>query len=356
MTQTRTHDGGSQDIVSAIDYTQTTARVDAVTVAGDTSTVAYQDGGQSRTVSLAGVANDYTYNFEEDWRLQHVDAPEDVSVVVEIDPATRLVTEETNGGVTTSYTYDTQHRLSTETEPAFNGAVITTTYGYDGSSWDVASITRQSGAQPLPGDVTYDWQDGDLVEMVEDGGNGLILTTSYEPTAKHQVLTETAPDGTVTKYEYDSYGNRTATVANYVPGESATPSRNVRTEYAYDQSSRDGRAGLVTSETDPLGRVTTYDYDALGRLTRTIRNVDGGSSASDANLTSRTLYDELGFVEATIDERGTVTRLVTDRHGRVTTRIEHCTDSGTTPSPDTSDLRRRWHARQQDERRHRVRV
>lgn len=94
-----------------------------------------------------------------------------------------------------------------------------------------------------------------------------------------------------------------------------------------------GSAGLVTSETDPLGRVRSYEYDALGRVTHTIENDVVTPSTSDEDVTTRTLYDEFGWAVASLDPRGFVTRSVTNRLGQVTKRISNCTDTGSTPSP-----------------------
>jgi RHS repeat-associated protein len=205
------------------------------------------------------------------------------------------------------------------------GGTIETSYVRNGAD-DITAIERRDGSNTLlPGTITRTyWPDRDLkTETVDDGG--LDLTTSYTYTAQHQVQTVTGPDGTVKRYEYDSHGNQTAMVENYVSGGGTTASQNVRTEYAYDS------AGNMIEQTDPLGNVTTFEYDDLGRLTRTIRNASG-SSGPDLNLTSRTWFDEIGWVAATEDERGFITRSVTDRLGRTTKTIVNCTDSGTTPS------------------------
>ncbi|MFN8517922.1 MAG: ATP-binding cassette domain-containing protein [Chloroflexota bacterium] len=79
----------------------------------------------------------------------------------------------------------------------------------------------------------------------------------------------------------------------------------------------------VDAKTDPRGIVTTYEYDGLGSQTRVILNdVAGSSSEGDEDLSERTWYDTIGYVAATEDPRGTVTRHITDVLGRETKTIQ----------------------------------
>lgn len=241
--------------------------------------------------------------------------------------------------VTHRSTWDTKGNLLTEEAPVAGGATVRTTNSYNATN-DLTGVRENrllagggEGAE-LPGRMSAVITAGRISEVVVNPSAAASerIETSYTYTADDQVATATASDGVITKYEYDGHGNRTAMIENHVAGQPATAERNVRTEAAYDQSTTAGKAGLVTSETDPLGRVTRYEYDALGRLTKTVRSFVSGSNASDTNLETRTLYDQLGWPSASVDERGFVTRSVTDRLGRVTKVIANCTDSGVTPS------------------------
>ena len=247
--------------------------------------------------------------------------------------------------LTSTYTYDPAGNLATVQAPGPNGVTLKTTYTVNGTNDVTAAQTTVVGDTTiLPGSTSGTYSAGHVATAVVNPhvDNPLFspadVTSVYTYTAKPtdtttgQVLTETTPDGLVTKYAYDTYGNRTSTILNYQGG-TQTSTSDVTTTYAYDASTTAGKAGLVTSETDPLGRVTTYQYDALGRVTQTVHNKVTGSSATDTNLTSLTSFDAIGWSSATVDPRGIVTRTVTDKLGRVTEQIQDCTDSGSTPSP-----------------------
>ena len=87
------------------------------------------------------------------------------------------------------------------------------------------------------------------------------------------------------------------------------------TQFTYTQH------GLVDTETDPLGRVTDYDYDTLGRLV-TLKTAKGTSDEGVQQFE----YDSAGNTTATIDENGNRTDYTYDLLNRVT-RI-------TEPDPD----------------------
>jgi hypothetical protein len=55
----------------------------------------------------------------------------------------------------------------------------------------------------------------------------------------------------VTKHAYDTYGNLTSTTKNYVSGQPQTADQNVANSSTYNQATAAGKAGLITSETDP---------------------------------------------------------------------------------------------------------
>lgn len=69
------------------------------------------------------------------------------------------------------------------------------------------------------------------------------------------VKTITTPEGAVTTFTYDKYGNRT----------SMSNALGHTTTYEYD------KYGRLVEQTSPEGYKTTYAYDAAGRLTKTIK-------------------------------------------------------------------------------------
>lgn len=292
----------------------------------------YGDGATTVASPLdlaSGTTVTVGYTLDARGRLTELQSPTELQTSIALnadgDPRKVTVAPDSSEETVTTYEYvEGTGAVDVETAPGPDGT-LTTEYGYDPGTTDVTSIVVKEGATVLQ-ETAQDWVAGELRETTVDPG-GLDLTTEYDYTAKHQLEFETSPRGVVTKYEYDADGNMTARIDNYVSDQSATSSRNVTTTWDHDA------AGNVVSEIDPRGIETTYAYDLLGQQTRVTRNdVSGTSSAGDEDLTERTWYDALGWVVATEDPRGTVTRHVTDRLGRVTATIVNCTDSGTTPT------------------------
>jgi RHS repeat-associated protein len=124
------------------------------------------------------------------------------------------------------------------------------------------------------------------------------------------VAFEQDPLGRVTKYAYDTWGNRTSVTRNCTSSGTTPPSpfssctgdgtadaqTNVTATTTFDQATTAGRAGLPTKTTDPLGRETPFTYDALGRQLTEVLPGETGAGASIPALTRTTTYDELGNV------------------------------------------------------------
>ncbi|MDR6536758.1 RHS repeat-associated protein [Variovorax soli] len=170
---------------------------------------------------------------------------------------------------------DTNGLITGETD--FKGVVTTTT-------WDVArrlpiTVVRASGAPEaqtvttqwhptfsLPALVTepgrttaytYDDKGNVLSQAITDTASSPNTTRTWQWTWNAQGLaaTETAPNGTITSFEYDPRGNLVK----------STNALGHETLYGYDSANR------VISSTAPNGVVTTFTWDARDRLlTRTV--------------------------------------------------------------------------------------
>src|SRR5262249_28455489 len=104
--------------------------------------------------------------------------------------------------------------------------------------------------------MSYDGFTGDLLSIVADAGTGSHFNarTSFAYNGVGQVLTTTDPLGTITKTDYDNFGNLTSVTRDFGPGR-----LNQLTTLAYNAR------GTVTSVTDPNGNITTSTYDATRR-------------------------------------------------------------------------------------------
>jgi len=121
--------------------------------------------------------------------------------------------------------------------------------------------------------------------------------------------------GNETHYEYDLLGRQTKSITNYVDGvfNAALPDEDLIATTSYDV------LGRVLKQVDAAGHETRYEYDALGRQTKSITNyVDGVFNAAlpDEDLIATTSYDKSGQVVTSVDVRGTQTTFGYDNSGR----------------------------------------
>jgi YD repeat-containing protein len=143
-------------------------------------------------------------------------------------------------------------------------------------------------------------QFGSLVKTIF--ADGTFTTVEYD--SRHRKVAEVDQLGNRTQYEYDAAGRLSAVVLPAVPnpqnnGQLASP----RYEYAYDGQ------GNQTLIQDPLGRRTTFTFDARGRqLTRTLPLGQGQSGA----FTERFEYDDFGRQTLHVSFEGVVTQFVYD--------------------------------------------
>ncbi|MCS7017455.1 MAG: RHS repeat protein, partial [Gemmatales bacterium] len=138
------------------------------------------------------------------------------------------------------------------------------------------TLTRydyNSLGQPLT--VTVNYVDG----IPNAGAPDEDRQTTYTYDALGRVLTVTGPDGLTTRNEYDPVtGNLVRVTQHYLPGQPAGYQNryNLITAYGYDA------AGRVVTTTTALGtalaRTDWTCYDNAGRVVRTVQN-----ASADAN-------------------------------------------------------------------------
>ena len=196
---------------------------------------------------------------------------------------------ETNAiGKTTIFTYDAKDNLASETDPLGN----TTSFTYNDLR-QVLTVTDPKGAVTTN---VYDFR-GNLTSTRDALGN----TTSF--TYNTQGMRDTMTDalGRVTRYGYDENGNPA--------GESDALGHVM--SYGYDATGN--RISQTTTRTAPSGvvetLVTMFEYDRLNRLTKTI-NADGTAT--------QTVYNSIGQQAAAIDQLGRMSSFTYDSMGRLT--------------------------------------
>jgi RHS repeat-associated protein len=194
-------------------------------------------------------------------------------------------------GEFTGYDYDSQGRRTRET----NGLGHSTTYTYDALGNELSrTVAKSVNGTTVTHTVTrtYDAENRQTSETDALGGR---RTTTYNAAGK--VATQTDALGRVTSYSYDA--NARLTKTSYPDGTSET------TDYDAE--------GNEVARTDRGGRTTRMEYDALGRLVKTTYP-DGTSETSE--------YDAAGRIVATVDRRGKRATMDYDAAGRQTASVD----------------------------------
>lgn len=142
-------------------------------------------------------------------------------------------------------------------------------------------------------------------------------SVTYEYNEFGELVAETDPNHGTTAYEYDDLGRNTKTIYADPDGAAALTSPEV--SYVYDA------AGQMTEMIDELGNSTTYDYDNLGRqISVTLPDPDGGGTLT-APVTTYS-YDAASQLLSMTDPLGNTTSYTYDDMGRKLTE--------TLPDPD----------------------
>lgn len=136
------------------------------------------------------------------------------------------------------------------------------------------ALGRLSGAWSIADGQSYYKHDvNNNITQVQDA---LGHITNYEYDALGHLIRVVDALGHVTEYCYDEVGNRTQTI-QYANNEGDNPSEHTQKQfYGYDLM------GRITSHTNALGLVESYQYDEMGRLV--IKQATDGISTHYAYL------------------------------------------------------------------------
>ena len=185
------------------------------------------------------------------------------------------------GGYTTQYQYDTSNEKTQELEPNGNG----TNWTYD-SYGNVLTVQKFS-----PSGATVN------SSMGTQGSTTATTTYTYEPRF-NQLASETDPNGNVTTY---NYGNATSNPSGSLLSITypTTVAGTAQETYTYNQF------GEVVTDTAPDGTVTLNAYDpSTGYLIETIKDYGG---SGHLNATTHFVSDAVGHVISTTDPNGNTT-------------------------------------------------
>lgn len=223
---------------------------------------------------------------------------------VNVDSAGNTLSHSTSTGETTSYTYNDRGQILTATTP--NGGV--STYAYDHHGNRILSV------DPEGKETQYEYDALSRVTGVVDhlgrrSETEYLLHSFVSATVDSlNRRSETEYDGIFRPVVFrDPDGNETRTTYTMVNGKvlplSITQPLGRVTTYEYDN---DGQTIAVTS---PSGARSQTEYDGFGRVTKTTNHF---------GATNETVFSPDGSVHQTIGPNGGVTEFFYDEEGRQT--------------------------------------
>ncbi|WP_405079956.1 RHS repeat-associated core domain-containing protein [Paenibacillus chitinolyticus] len=171
--------------------------------------------------------------------------------------------------LTESKVYDDYGNVTSATNPLG----VTTTYGYNENHLLVSALVPKSQAQSVYTLYTRNKQNTVVLEQVFEGGaSGPKLSeAAYEDIDSYGNVTKirkiNGTSQTVMKLEYSSdYQGAFPTKTNTAVTDADGNKTSIVNQYEYDAI-----RGLLTKQTDGNQGVTTYQYDALGRVIKAVQ-------------------------------------------------------------------------------------
>lgn len=173
--------------------------------------------------------------------------------------------------------------------------------------------------------TSYRYEDTNLPTFRTSSTDALQQTTIYTPTAAGLLEAEVDPNGLVTRYWYNVYGQVTQTVRAYGTSEAITMT------YGYDAVGRLITTTQVSPDSNPITSLSVYD--AANRLIATIQNWTGTNPATwenqcittsgprDSNVCTRYGYDDAGRTISTTNTLGQTDLSFYDAAGRSYLRV-----------------------------------
>ncbi|GAB3720892.1 polymorphic toxin-type HINT domain-containing protein [Amycolatopsis oliviviridis] len=248
------------------------------------------------------------------------------------DGAGNLIKQTTAGNRTTTYEYDAVSRLTVTNEDS-GGLERRTQFTYDRGGNVVRTEKSGNPSNTVTGqanltettDFVYDSTGKRIEQTVHNGQEKLITRWSYDE--RGMPISMTDPRGNLgqdpsaaftTKMEYDELARPIRATGPRVRTESgggAAADTQATMVTGYDTF------GSVTHTKDPLGRVTTAEYDRLGQLVKSSLPAYTPPGSSAAITPSKEIrYDSVGRVIKQIDARSHTTELRYDQLGRLLER------------------------------------
>ena len=219
----------------------------------------YRDGLLTKYIDPMGWAT--TNSYDARGNLLKEKGPGGRATIYDYDSADNLVARTDPLANTWRYEYDANHNLTKAVRPSGSS----TAYVYNGKGL----LTKRTDGRGKSTSFTYD-PFGNIATVTDPLGN--VTRRSYDARGL-LLLSETDPAGNTTSFSYDT--NHRLTAITYADGSQGkflydccsliaiTDENNRTTSIGRDKLSQ------IVSTTDPLGNVTSYQYDASRTRIRT---------------------------------------------------------------------------------------
>lgn len=283
-------------------------------------------GRKTSETDQRGATTAYTYNaFGKEKSVQD---PYGFMTLAKFDLAGNKVSFKDKRGNVTIFAYDGAMNLVEKKSPlerdGSNSIVFAVdSYTYDGNGNLIKKSLSNSKDPSFLRETTYTYFDNNLVKTESDN-SGAYVRNEYD---KNGNLTQTASlrDTDVCDIEKFRYDDQNRVVQEIrlvgedeLDGGSLSAVAELRddtnpgliqitTTYGYDI------LGNRTQEIDSKGSTVTYSYDALNRLSKVTRELDG------IDVFRQYTYDEIGNKATDRNERGMVTEYTYDKMNRIET-------------------------------------
>lgn len=241
------------------------------------------------------------------------------------DPAGNVVRTVGGGGRTTvEQTVDALGRTTRSVlDPG--GLARVSTFGYDPDDRLTTQTSSVSAGRTVTAASEYDTAGNLVKETVTDGADSYVTTNSYD--ARGLLLTTVAPRGMVTgadpaahttTHRYDALGR--------VVEQTAPPVRTERAGQVQEAARPASTTGYntfgeATHTKDPNGAVTRTETDRLGRTVAVTLPDYTPPGGQKITAVARTEYDGLGRTSSTTDPLGRTTRYTYDQLGNLASTV-----------------------------------
>ncbi|WP_281286431.1 calcium-binding protein [Pleionea sediminis] len=294
---------------------------------GDKTEATYDAFGRVLT-SIDALDNQVTYHYVDNENKREVSYPGNIKTTTEFNAFGEIQVTIDGEGNSTTFAYDNNGQVIKVTDALSNESL---------TEYDKAGRTQfEIDAEGRRVQYQYDALNRVQFEILDPSytdseGNAYVgenITTEYRYNAKGEVEFVIAPNGTVTRNEYDNSGQLIATTRDYT--ENAVDGLNIRTEYVYDGAGN--QITVIEAAGTEEAKTIRFNYDDFGRLeskvvdptglaitTQFVYN-DNGQVVETINAngdSSYSVYDAAGQIRFSIDEEGYVRENLYDANGQV---------------------------------------